>query len=150
MGYSRRSAFHPPVYGNPFRDSRRPAVEELKSKWLSYEFEVAPLADAGWNEVPGVYIFCRSSGLFGWSMLYVGETNSLHRRLTASHEQWLAGLRMGMTNVHALLVRDETVRLQIEKELIQAFDPPLNKRNRSQTFADLLLTSSFRPSPKTT
>ena len=129
-----------PVYGNRFPDSG----VVRKSSWLSYEFHVyAP--NGSCIELPGVYIFCGAERLFGSKPLYVGETYSFRNRLTPSHEMWGPACSMGMTEIHTRMVLDAADRLVVEKELIQALQPPLNKSDRNSELADLLLgTNPYR------
>ena len=50
-----------------------------------------------------------------------------------------------MTEIHTRMVLDAADRLVVEKELIQALQPPLNKSDRNSELADLLLgTNPYR------
>lgn len=72
----------------------------------------------------GVYVFAARRGRSGWRALYVGETASLADRIPG-HERWAEARRMGATHVHA---RAEFFRRrEVERELIRAHDPPLNR-----------------------
>lgn len=89
--------------------------------WSGYEFQIHPYG-ASWNTVAGVYIFAAIQG-GRWRALYVGETESLARRIPG-HERWQEAQRLGATHVHA---RAESFRRgAIEQELIHAYQPPLN------------------------
>lgn len=93
-------------------------------KWLSYEFTVyAP--NAPWNQVAGVYIFCGLNAQNQWHAVYIGQTDSFANRIP-SHEQWAAAVRLGATHVHARGVSEAATRDAVERELIQAYQPPLN------------------------
>jgi excinuclease UvrABC nuclease subunit len=96
-----------------------------KAKWLSYEFTVYTI-DPTWNEVSGVYIFCGITVQNLWKALYVGKADSFKARLMASHEKWKPALELGASHVHALVVELAASRDKIERELILAYQPPLN------------------------
>ena len=93
-------------------------------KWLSYEFAVYP-PDTKWNDVAGVYIFCGLNAQNQWQAVYIGQTDSFATRIP-SHEQWTAAARLGATHVHALTISEAATRDAVERELIQAYQPPLN------------------------
>ena len=95
--------------------------------WSGYSFNIYSM-QTKWNDVGGVYIFSYLSDPEKrlWTAVYIGRTSSFSNRLPG-HEKWLAAKRNGATHVHARSVSQETTRQEIEKELIQAFDPPLNR-----------------------
>lgn len=91
--------------------------------WSGYEFQVHR-PDVSWNQVAGVYVFAAPLGRGRWKALYVGETGSLANRIP-DHERWPEARRLGATHVH---VRAESLRRsEIERELIRAYQPPLNR-----------------------
>jgi excinuclease UvrABC nuclease subunit len=96
-------------------------------KWLSHEFGIFP-HNAAWNEVGGVYIFCGVNSKNEWQPYYIGKTDNFRNRII-SHEKWQAAVQLGATHVHAMTVLQETSRDQIEKQLIDAWKPPLNVQN---------------------
>jgi hypothetical protein len=59
--------------------------------------------------------------------MYVGQTNSFRNRL-ADHEKWQPSKRPGAIAVLATVIKLQSKRNEIEKELIQKLDPPLNKQ----------------------
>jgi len=98
-------------------------------KWLAYDFQVHRMEPA-WNDVPGVYIFTGIASDGKWHPYYVGKADSFKTRLVSGHEQWAPAKNQRATHVHAMVVRDETQRTKIEKELIQKLGPPLNTQHK--------------------
>ena len=93
---------------------------------VHYTYKVL-LAYDTWNEVPGNYIFVRMEGYGLWSPLYIGETESLWKRLGPHHEKWSGALDLGMSHIHAHVSSpDKLVRLEEEQSLIRFYRPPLN------------------------
>ena len=98
--------------------------------WLSNEFGVYTYQPINaWNDLPAVYIFAGLNQRGVWVPLYIGQTGSLAKRLP-NHEQWPPAQRLGATHVHARVVQQETLRLQLEKSLIQGYNPSLNQVHR--------------------
>ena len=98
-------------------------------KWRSYSFEIHQM-EGEWNDIGGVYIFAYLSNPTDrlWSAVYIGQTKSFATRLP-SHTEWEEAQLLGATHVHALSVGPAATRKRIEKELIEAFDPPLNEQS---------------------
>lgn len=95
-----------------------------KAIWLSYEFNsYAP--NSTWNDVPGVYIFCGVNAQNQWVPLYVGQAESFRDRFS-SHEKWSPAVQRGARHVHVRVVPQATMRDVVERELIKAYQPPLN------------------------
>lgn len=97
-------------------------------KWLNYEFEIH-LPNADWNEVAGLYIFAGRNLRGEWYPLYIGETKSLAERLP-THERWLEAMMFGTSHIHARVEKDKKTRLDVEQELIEAYQPRLNNQHR--------------------
>lgn len=99
-------------------------------QWLSYHFHVCDYY-GDWKEVGGVYIFTGFNLLtYGWQHpSYIGESGNFRKRM-ADHEKWNRAVALGATHVHAMVVEQESQRIAIEQELIQAYDPPLNDKLR--------------------
>ena len=103
-------------------------MHEMNVKWHLYDFTVyAP--NATWNAVGGVYVFAGINEQNQWFPLYIGQSESLAARLP-THERWSEAVQRGATHVHAMAVPLEANRLAIESDLIQRFDPPLNRQHR--------------------
>lgn len=83
--------------------------------------------DASLKDQPGNYIFAREVSPGRWVPLYIGETDSLRRRL-ADHEKLPCVRRNGGTHIHAhTSSSDEDVRRAEESDLIKKWDPPCNQ-----------------------
>lgn len=95
-----------------------------KVSWLSHEFSVNQHG-ANWNNVGGVYIFAGVTPQNQWKAYYIGKADSFQSRIP-SHERWDEAVRLGATHVHAKAVSQEAARVQVETELIQAYQPSLN------------------------
>lgn len=95
-----------------------------KVQWLTYEFEVCE-PNSDWNDVAGAYIFSGINAQGCWVALYIGQAESFRKRFS-SHEQWGPAVRRGATHVHARVIPHAGTRDVIERELIRAFQPPLN------------------------
>lgn len=117
-----------------------------KSQWLlrtglnsqTIEFQVLDL-QAQWNPVPGIYIFCKvENGI--WHPLYIGQTDNFSDRLP-NHERRQEAIRSGASHIHARVVQNAAERDQIEKILIQTYNPPLNTQHTFQSIADRLYNS---------
>lgn len=94
--------------------------------WAIFDiFEVGAMPP----DLPGIYIFCRP-GIFVWDPLYVGETDSLCRRVYVNldyHHSWPRARGLGATHIAVLSVpgtRDN--RLAIETWLRQQLLPVCN------------------------
>ncbi len=80
----------------------------------------------GWS---GVYLFLKQEPFqSGYTILYVGQTASFAQRLNylTAHHKWACAEARGATNIMTLVVWGERVRLALERDLIQTYDPPCN------------------------
>lgn len=91
-----------------------------------YDFVVFDLNTAKWNDVPGVYVFCKVVN-DRWQPVYIGQCGSFLTRISQAHHKWRAVLLHGATHVHAMVERDERARLQIEADLLGRFNTPCNE-----------------------
>ena len=100
--------------------------------WLHQEFTVHQLTD-DWRAVPGLYVFAGlvkdSQGTLLWRALYVGRTQDFSTRIP-THEKWSAAKRLGATHVHARVEPNSYLRVQLEADLIEYYQPPLNEIGR--------------------
>jgi hypothetical protein len=82
--------------------------------------------DQEWVDFPGNYIIARRS-IRGWDALYIGEAESLKRRLGRRHEAWAYCHSRGATHVlvHFNFAGNKA-RQEEEQGLILAYDPPGN------------------------
>jgi hypothetical protein len=97
-------------------------------KWLNHEFIIYP-PGTQWNNVAGIYIFAGLNPQNQWAPYYIGQCDSFQNRIP-SHALWGRAQSLGATHVHAKVVPQALDRDLIEKELVQAFQPPLNTQLR--------------------
>ncbi len=95
-----------------------------KISWLNNEFSIHQHS-ANWSDTAGIYIFCGINSQNQWVPFYIGQTDSFSNRLP-SHEQWEPARNLGATHVHARSVSQQSQRDNLEKQLIQSFQPRLN------------------------
>lgn len=88
--------------------------------------------DATWNDISGVYMFCRIESPSTYIPLYIGKAASLKDRLPL-HEQWNPAVRKGASIVLAAVVRFEQDRCYFEENLIRDFQPELNVHHKEST-----------------
>ena len=96
-----------------------------------YSFDVAR-AKREWDQVGGVYMFVKPneypSGEWGGPIvLYIAKTNDFARALER-HDMWAAADQLGAKEVHILPINDDQLRLQVERDLIEAQVPYLNRQ----------------------
>lgn len=73
----------------------------------------------------GIYVFAALER-DEWAVLYVGRSIDVRSRL-ANHERWQEAQAEGMTHVLVHEVLSKQKRDRAEEELIQAFQPTLNR-----------------------
>lgn len=93
--------------------------------WSGQQFSVYEAANTNWNDKAGIYIFASITPQNQWKALYIGQADSFKSRL-ANHERWAEAQRLGAAHVHAIVVPLQANRDSLERQLIQAFQPPLN------------------------
>jgi hypothetical protein len=82
--------------------------------------------DQEWVDFPGNYVFARRT-IRGWEPLYIGEAESLKRRLNRRHEAWVYCLSRGATHVLVHFnFAGRQARQEEEQALVLAYDPPGN------------------------
>ena len=103
-----------------------------KAVWRGHEFTVYP-RDADWNEVAGLYVFAGllkdHQGRSVWHSFYVGRCQSFAGYIP-THRKWSAAELLGATHVHAMTVKNAKQRDEIERDLIQFYQPALNVQLR--------------------
>lgn len=96
--------------------------------WLDHEFTVYE-PDTDRNAVPGLYIFSGlqkdDQGTLRWHAFYVGQCKSFAGYIP-SHRKWPEAELLGATRVHALTMKNADLRDEVERALIQTYQPPLN------------------------
>lgn len=97
-----------------------------------YEFETARAARA-WEPVGGVYMFVKPHNpqerdWGGPICLLVAATDDFSLALRA-HTMWQAASHLGAQEVHLLTIPDAALRAQVEKDLLEAQQPILNRQH---------------------
>lgn len=78
----------------------------------------------------GNYGFAKQLPNGNFVPLYFGQGDSLKTRLSG-HERWPEAVRLGATHVMSHTTpAGEKARLAEERDLIQRWDPPMNKQHR--------------------
>jgi len=91
----------------------------------------------GWHAVAGCYVFVTHAfaahGASNVQVHYIGQTDSFQRRIREHQdEKWASAAREGANLVLALTVPNEAVRLEMEQDLIRAYQPRLNVQHAQQ------------------
>lgn len=82
--------------------------------------------NADWSRVAGNYAFSYRNAQGLWVILYVGQADDFASRMP-NHERWAEATRHGATHVLARSnAGGEAARLAEERDLIHAYDPPMN------------------------
>lgn len=95
-----------------------------------YEFEIVR-AQRTWDPVGGLYMFVkpREASAMDWGgpiCLFTSRTDDFSKALTR-HDMWQAAENLGAREIHILAVKDEASRQQVEKDLLEAQQPILNR-----------------------
>ncbi|PZO47437.1 MAG: hypothetical protein DCF16_17745 [Alphaproteobacteria bacterium] len=95
-----------------------------------YEFEIARAARA-WDPLGGVYMFVKphDQPTHDWGgpiALFLAKTEDFSRSL-ARHEMWAAAENLGAKEIHLLVVKDPAARERVEKDILEAQRPILNR-----------------------
>lgn len=97
-----------------------------------YEFEVARAARA-WEPLGGVYMFVKpkepNADWGGPISLFLAKTDDFSITL-ARHDMWQAAENLGAREIHLLVVRDAERRAEIERDILEAQAPILNRNLR--------------------
>ena len=95
-----------------------------------YEFDVAR-AKRDWEPVGGLYMFVKphnqpSQDWGGPICLFIAQTDDFSVSL-ARHDMWQAAQNLGAAEIHLLPIKDEQTRTRVEKDLLEAQRPILNR-----------------------
>jgi hypothetical protein len=95
-----------------------------------FEFEIAR-AQRAWEAVGGLYMFVKppeqpSQDWGGPITLYLGKTDDFSKAL-ARHDMWQAAEHLGAREIHLLAIREEQTRTRVERDLLEAQSPILNR-----------------------
>lgn len=107
-------------------NSHNKCGENMESEWLGYRFFVRD-HEIDWPDVGGLYIFAGVNAEGDWIPYYIGQTDSFRNRLP-NHERWLPAQFCGATHVHVRPEASAGTRDTLERQLIDAFQPALNKQ----------------------
>jgi hypothetical protein len=95
-----------------------------------YSYEICAFS-SDWAKAPGNYAFAFVNAQRLWQILYVGQADDFSSRMR-NHERWPEALRLGATHVLAHVNRlGESTRLTEERDLIHAYNPPMNVQHRA-------------------
>lgn len=89
-----------------------------------YSFLVVPSGDAADLSFPGVYAFIQTRFLWP-DPLYIGIAEDFSTRARPGHDKWDRAISLGMSNLVVFWQPDETLRREMEMELIETYQPPL-------------------------
>lgn len=95
-----------------------------------YEFEIVR-AQRDWSPVGGLYMFVKPNEpnpmLWGGPVcLFLAKTHDYSIAL-ARHEMWQAAQNLGAGEIHLLAINDEQARIRVEKDILDAQTPILNR-----------------------
>lgn len=106
------------------------SINWLGASRRPYEFTAYPDGQP-FNPVSAVYIFCRPAPGGTMEALYVGETDSLQRRLNdgiANHDGYRRAKRLGMTHIAVRTVVGDAERRRVETDLRHGLSPVANEQ----------------------
>src|SRR5262245_61720185 len=96
-----------------------------------YEFDVAR-AKRAWDAAGGIYMFVKPGeghnveGV-GPVILFLAKTNDFSQAL-AMHSMWASAQQLGAAEIHLIHIPDEQMRAHVEKDLLEAQAPILNRQ----------------------
>ena len=96
-----------------------------------YEFDVAK-AKRAWETTGGIYMFVKPNenpaGEWGGPIcLYLGGAKDFSVTLER-HNMWAAADQLGAKEIHLLIIPDEALRAKVERDLLEAQVPYLNRQ----------------------
>ena len=107
-------------------------VEFQGASGRKHIFKAYTLGTETFNDVGGVYIFTKESlnqhGEKKYYPLYIGQTNSLKDRLTASHEKLPCVVQNKVDCLCILVEENMFSRRAIELDLLSKYNTPCNTR----------------------
>jgi hypothetical protein len=108
--------------------TQTPTIDFVGKSGNKYVFSIHAL-NTTFNAVGGVYVFTKATqtaaGGQTHKVIYVGQTGDLSSRFTDHHKQ----VCINGNGANSICVRgeaDEATRLAIEKDLVDAYNPPCN------------------------
>lgn len=96
-----------------------------------YEVDIAR-AKREWEQAGGVYMFVKPGDYptmeaGGPVALFIAQTHSFADSL-ARHEMWASAQQLGAAEIHLVAVPDLATRARVEKDLLDAHTPILNRQ----------------------
>ena len=98
-------------------------------QWLDRDFYVYPLTGTNWSNIGGIYIFAAQNYDGAWYPIYIGQTDSFRNRVPG-HDRGDEAVLKGATAIHAHAVTDPRERADLERRLIEYYQPVLNLQYR--------------------
>lgn len=94
-----------------------------------YYYHTTP-ANPQWRKSPGNYIFTKQTAT-GATILYAGQCDDFSIRMP-NHERLADAVALGATHIFSHVGdANETVRKMEERDIIQAYNPPMNVHHRT-------------------
>ncbi|MDD3001689.1 MAG: GIY-YIG nuclease family protein [Candidatus Riflebacteria bacterium] len=90
----------------------------------SLKFALYKKTDAERLHCAGIYMFIKYEPI---NVFYVGQTECFSDRLS-NHERWSEAVKFGANYIAVAEERNETLRLNLEKIMINELQPPLNEQ----------------------
>jgi len=105
------------------------AWQGASGRW--YEVDIAR-AKRDWEPVGGVYMFVKpgespTMEAGGPVALFIAKTNDFAGAL-GRHDMWAAAQQLGAAEIHLIRIDDDQMRLFVEKDLLEAQTPILNRQ----------------------
>ena len=98
---------------------------KVKTNRDVYPYEGYPINGTPWSNESGNYFFAKRTES-GWSMLYAGKAKSFNSRFD-NHEKLPLAKQRGATYIFAHSNNNEHTRSAEEADIINYYQPPLNK-----------------------
>lgn len=108
-------------------------------RWNSFEFSVYKTNSTRWYRVSGIYVFSEDSHLplsGNWKPLYIGQASDLQERLKY-HEKIPSAIELGLCVIHVASVSNQNSRDNLERALIQQYQPQLNVQLKTPRLPNL-------------
>ena len=107
--------------------STPPTITLTGMSGASYTYWIFPNSWSGSRE-PGNYVFARPSQLAGWDIIYIGQTDDFHRRLSEQKREHRIS-QYEPTHIFAHVNNSSMARHVEEGDLIAAMNPPGNRQS---------------------
>lgn len=96
---------------------------------IKYGYFTTP-ANPQWKKAPGNYVFTKQTAA-GWLILYAGQCDDFSTRMS-NHDRIADAVSLGGTHIFSHVGNPkETIRKMEERDIIQAYNPPMNVQHRT-------------------